>query len=189
MKKKIFNIIELLLQTFAIVLLFISGAYVCYKNCGLTYSLFEYYSTPWKIIVLTLFASNLILCLVSIIKNSTSKDSAWHVSLPIINVIISFPWSRGISHDCTPYKLDIEAFSIGTTFLILLFILVVIIFVSFIKRSNSVVPKKEIQPQQVINNVQETSNADELKKYKDLLDSGVITQEEFDQKKKQLLGL
>ena len=33
------------------------------------------------------------------------------------------------------------------------------------------------------------SNADELKKYKDLLDSGVITQEEFDEKKKQLLGL
>ena len=34
-----------------------------------------------------------------------------------------------------------------------------------------------------------TSNADELKKYKDLLDSGVITQEEFDEKKKQLLGI
>lgn len=33
------------------------------------------------------------------------------------------------------------------------------------------------------------SNADELKKYKELLDSGVITQEEFDAKKKQLLGL
>ena len=33
------------------------------------------------------------------------------------------------------------------------------------------------------------SSADELKKYKDLLDSGVITQEEFDAKKKQLLGL
>lgn len=33
------------------------------------------------------------------------------------------------------------------------------------------------------------SAADELKKFKDLLDSGVITQEEFDQKKKQLLGL
>ena len=31
--------------------------------------------------------------------------------------------------------------------------------------------------------------ADQLKKYKDLLDSGVITQEEFDAKKKQLLGL
>ena len=33
------------------------------------------------------------------------------------------------------------------------------------------------------------SNADELKKYKELLDGGVITQEEFDAKKKQLLGL
>jgi len=33
------------------------------------------------------------------------------------------------------------------------------------------------------------SNADELRKYKELLDSGVITQEEFDAKKKQLLGL
>ena len=33
------------------------------------------------------------------------------------------------------------------------------------------------------------SSADELKKYKDLLDAGIITQEEFDAKKKQLLGL
>lgn len=33
------------------------------------------------------------------------------------------------------------------------------------------------------------SAADELKKFKDLLDSGVISQEEFDAKKKQLLGL
>ena len=33
------------------------------------------------------------------------------------------------------------------------------------------------------------SSADELKKFKELLDMGAITQEEFDQKKKQLLGL
>ena len=32
-------------------------------------------------------------------------------------------------------------------------------------------------------------NIDDLKKYKELLDSGIITQEEFDAKKKQLLGL
>lgn len=36
---------------------------------------------------------------------------------------------------------------------------------------------------------QTQSSADELKKYKDLLDSGVISQEEFDAKKKQLLDL
>ena len=34
-----------------------------------------------------------------------------------------------------------------------------------------------------------TSDADELRKFKELLDSGVISQEEFDAKKKQLLGL
>ncbi len=37
--------------------------------------------------------------------------------------------------------------------------------------------------------VQAVSSADELKKFKELLDMGVITQEEFDAKKKQLLGL
>ncbi len=33
------------------------------------------------------------------------------------------------------------------------------------------------------------SEADELKKFKELLDSGIISQEEFDAKKKQILGL
>ena len=34
-----------------------------------------------------------------------------------------------------------------------------------------------------------SSAADELKKYKELLDMGAITQQEYDEKKKQLLGL
>ena len=37
--------------------------------------------------------------------------------------------------------------------------------------------------------VQQLSPADELKKFKELLDAGIITQEEFDAKKKELLGL
>ena len=37
--------------------------------------------------------------------------------------------------------------------------------------------------------IQATSPAEELKKFKELLDMGIITQEEFDAKKKQLLGL
>ena len=41
----------------------------------------------------------------------------------------------------------------------------------------------------VVNISTTQSNADELKKYKDLLDAGIITQEEFAAKKKQLLGL
>ena len=47
--------------------------------------------------------------------------------------------------------------------------------------------KKEKPAATVIS--QQSDEADQLKKYKDLLDSGVISQEEFDAKKKQLLGL
>ncbi|MFF2889169.1 SHOCT domain-containing protein [Paenibacillus sp. NPDC057967] len=39
------------------------------------------------------------------------------------------------------------------------------------------------------NGVTSLSTADEIKKYKELLESDIITQEEFDAKKKQLLGL
>lgn len=38
------------------------------------------------------------------------------------------------------------------------------------------------------NTVSNSSGADELKKYKDLLDSGVISQEDFDNAKKKILG-
>ena len=40
-----------------------------------------------------------------------------------------------------------------------------------------------------LKNSNDESAADELLKWKKLLDSGVITREEFDLKKKQLLGL
>ena len=57
-----------------------------------------------------------------------------------------------------------------------------------------VVSQLLINRQQEKNNLPQQSpqindETDQLKKYKDLLDSGVITQEEFDAKKKQLLGL
>lgn len=49
---------------------------------------------------------------------------------------------------------------------------------------------KEVEVTEPVTNVtQAQSSADELKKFKELLDSGIITQEEFDAKKKQLLGL
>ncbi len=54
---------------------------------------------------------------------------------------------------------------------------------------NTLINKRQSTPSNMTVVKQDISNADELKKYKDLLDSGIITQEEFDQKKKQLLGL
>ncbi|MFG3611276.1 SHOCT domain-containing protein [Rummeliibacillus stabekisii] len=41
----------------------------------------------------------------------------------------------------------------------------------------------------IVNNEVATSAADEIKKFKELLDDGILSQEEFDTKKKQLLGI
>lgn len=48
--------------------------------------------------------------------------------------------------------------------------------------------KRQI-PKQTETIISYTSTSDELVKYKELLDAGIITQEEFEAKKKQILGL
>jgi len=52
-----------------------------------------------------------------------------------------------------------------------------------------IIGKVQVEAAYAQNNSQANSNADEIKKYKELLDAGIITQEEFDAKKKQLLDL
>lgn len=54
---------------------------------------------------------------------------------------------------------------------------------------SSSVQKEDKSEESSSTEVKETSAADEIRKYKGLLDDGIITQEEFDAKKKQLLGL
>lgn len=59
---------------------------------------------------------------------------------------------------------------------------------------HSVISKLLMERQQTeklnsVQNNENVSNADELKKFKELLDNGIITQDEFDKKKNQLLNL
>ena len=49
--------------------------------------------------------------------------------------------------------------------------------------------QKQAETMEQNHNSVPVSAADELKKFKELLDMGAISQEEFDAKKKQLLGL
>ena len=62
-----------------------------------------------------------------------------------------------------------------------------------LKAFRRLIPQKEESVVQVESHKKQQpaalSSADELKKFKELLDCGVISQEEFDAKKKQLLGL
>ena len=63
-----------------------------------------------------------------------------------------------------------------------------LLLVAFIEEAKTENAPMETAPTQS-EKAPSTDVADEIKKYKELLDSGAITQEECEQKKKQLLGL
>lgn len=71
----------------------------------------------------------------------------------------------------------------------LLVLLAIIVVLTFIKRSVTISDVQKVDVVEKTEIINQSSNADELKKYKGLLDNGTITQEEFDAKKKELLGL
>lgn len=65
-------------------------------------------------------------------------------------------------------------------------LLLLILFICIIRAYKTIKPKKEpkvLKPKKD----SQIGNADKIKEYKELLDLGIITQEEFEQKKKELL--
>lgn len=184
-KKKLVNLIELIVQALLLVSTFaiqsieiVSHSYnstTVSKMSVVGYAVISGAMFLVFIPIIIMFV-NTVLCSVSVFGNSTDKDGKIHIALPIANLIYGLWIINAISADVnSAYK----AFWI--------ICLIIISVLAILKRTSFVIPKEDNTSQQVI--IQETSNADELKKYKDLLDSGVITQEEFDEKKKQLLGL
>lgn len=62
----------------------------------------------------------------------------------------------------------------------------------FVKRKKNIAVKETQNEEEIAATEitpQKEANIDELKKYKELLDQGIITQEDYDAKKKELLGL
>lgn len=132
-----------------------------------------------------LFLLSAVMCIISIVSKNTYKDGKAHGAVAILLFIVTV--FNLIS--CTQDGEDLYVVS-SENFpgIILIGLLFAVVVVAFAKRSSFIAESKESQ-RTVVNNIQETTNADELKKYKDLLDSGAITQEEFENKKKELLGL
>ena len=204
MKKKVMNIIEAILQAVALFLWFSSDLfkYVQEKHYTDSYKLINgssgiirfsdiFEGSPMMVgITIFLIICSIIMCLISAMQKSTKKDSALHAALPIINIVLFiFFCNESAARDTfeSSSLITFTALPVLDTILLLLFAAIV---VGFVKRSRLIVPRTKETLQAVSSAVPTSqSNADELKKYKDLLDQGVITQEEFDAKKKQLLGL
>lgn len=203
-KKRVMNIISAVLQTVAL-LLFVFCPYAKYTiapNFKITnpdiiflttdngtLDFMDFFSCGGMKIYGILGAAFLLLgvvmCVISAIRNDYRRDGFSHVLVSVISFLIVA---------CGIFLLIERVSTVVNTGVIngfawkSIFSLIGVSFViNLVKRSNLIVPAKSRKPAVVVQ--KSNSNADELKKYKELLDSGVISQEEFDAKKKQLLGL
>ncbi len=196
-KKKWLNLLELLVQVGFLIFLFVYEGLLLVEDMAFkwaqdvdlelgNYTFVNSFITTenyFCLVLIGLMFLNAIICFVSVISKDKNRDGIVHTVLAIVVCILSAIF---VTSDMAPTGYD---FIIATPFKITGIICALIIAILAVaKRSKYVVPK-EITTS-VINNINaDTSNADELKKYKELLDNGIITQDEFDQKKKQLLGL
>lgn len=173
MKKRIINIIEIAIQIVALIFFF---CIVATDRDGYTNPLYEFLARYplYYIPIYTLWGINFVMCLVSAISKNKKKDGKIHSTVPILIFILNMWFMFGVANRAEN--------NMHICFAIAMFVMII---VSFVKRAN--VFNDTVQEVKVVN--AKESNADELKKYKELLDAGTITQEEFESKKKQLLGL
>ena len=66
---------------------------------------------------------------------------------------------------------------------------IIVVITVGVLRNNHQSKFRDIDSNTITNSSNITGQADEITKYKKLLDNGLITEDEFDQKKKQLLNL
>ena len=141
----------------------------------------------WPILGVVLLVLGTVMCLISALRNKNNRDGVSHTVVSFLSLVV-VGWvivMMGLMCDRAEAFCAITAN--GQPVKIIFILLGSAVVCNMLKRSSLIAPKakKEI----MIQHNEPASNADELKKYKELLNSGVISQEEFDAKKKQLLGL
>lgn len=133
------------------------------------------------------YAVTALLCIISIIVKPEHKDGKIHI---VMSVVLFF-YAISMINVEVGKAVGTERMIAESNFPVYLYLgcLLAVVIVSIAKRSTIITGLPSKKEKTVVNIIKETSSADELTKYKNLLDNGTITQEEFDEKKKQLLGL
>jgi len=150
-------------------------------------NLAQYVSPIWLYLIVAIMGINIIILFLHLFDSSHKKMSMISILPSFISlalmiaftcVVLDFDYSSNMNK----YRFSPN----GLFFIEALLIIATIVFslMAYLKsnKDNNVatIPSTPIASK---------SGAEELKKYKELLDTGVITQEEFDAKKKQLLDL
>ena len=212
--RKIFNLIQAVLLTATLIIIFVApyGEYTRYNwltkfdpNIGYyksemvsdyvnetiveqgTFHFSDFLNvhpvqTAFLLIPVVLIVICFALAIFSVIRKSTHRDSMLHIVVPILAVIIYALF--------TSIFIEVAGGPVFTVYsgtnplLPVAAIMGIVIILSFIKRSKSFNPENKVKVE-----ISAKSDADELKKFKELFDAGIINQEEFDAKKKELLGL
>jgi len=198
MNSRRLNFIEIILHILAFILLFIQGMFYCYIT-GDSYSRVHNAFTDLPagsilpIVFVLLLVVSLFFCLIWALSKKKNKINVIHILSPILAIIvfmfIGFLYSMGeyatLVEQLTAELRDGSSnYGIGPIFLAESALLFSIIIIAIIKRkynftSDIVATKQKIE--------EDVKNLDLLMKYKELLNEGIITQEEFEEKKKELL--
>lgn len=205
--KRVLNIIHALLQTAVLAMLYFlplaafreETHYNVYGHLVQGSAGYIYYRQMLEgMPIFGLIATGLLVCgilvaVISAIRNAPERDGKLHSILPIF--IFLFVWMfvawlgpynvDGVS-GCYVDSLHTETMSMPIWNVIQIMLLASIVL-GFVKRSKMLVPDQAAAAAQV--GTPELDKGKELKMYKELLDQGVITQEDFEAKKKQILGL
>lgn len=209
MKIKTKNLIQLISQGMALLLLIFPGFYV-YEQWAADKSLFGVYeakhtdnisffakmaSTEIGLLFAILFIVIAIIALVVFILQcykSVHIGYAW--TLPVVQFVCLLIYTAGFQRDDASLTQWIDPTSHFSKYpagvLFYLFSAIIISLSVYSYLSERKISMYGIIKEQTIQHKSNLADApSELLKYKDLLDKGVITQEEFEAKKKQVLGL
>lgn len=190
MTKRSLSIVSLLIQTVSIILIFSLDSF--YNGWGSGFKYFEYFSDldddliPIGVCFVFLVFLNIVFSIVGIFKQNAALDSKKFLILPVLEIaiyVISYICAYNVS--CRPYYNVLVNNRAGFSYIFYVEIIIMLfnLLVEALKRFTNIPYCKFSEHKKT------ASSADELKKFKELFDSGAITQEEFDAKKKQLLGL
>ena len=201
MTKKKISLIQAIVQLVAIVALFIPISFIRYFTSTDRYPFrtYQYYESLvsatdmsynlfWGILMILVSVAALAYFVLCFATNIQLIRKKYFISVPclalplllICAMVLESHVSRGAEYS-EVYGTDWGFYLICALYLA---IVVLELFKHFSKIDEDKKPSNSETP-----TIQNMSSADELKKLKDLLDAGIITQEEFDTKKKQLLGL
>lgn len=202
MRIKTKNILLLVFQAVSVILLFCPGVYIEeFWLATTTGSLLLKEETPvsfvtklteadaGRFIGILVLLTMLILLIVFIYQFCSKKHSIAASIIACMQIVLFVIYSLGCTEEPWDIGLSVDCYSAAFLFFVILALLIAIAVIAVV--SNHKIKLYGIQEELVraTNVYMPNSNADELSKYKKLLDQGVITQAEFEAKKKQLLEL